>query len=101
MECAFCFVNRIYTSIKLIEEIEKDFPFFPTLHRILATRPNVNPIVVTTALGPQGMKTVWHQHPNGSIPDELIDPVLLAQSRAPDGPLAIPATTRTFGGNVI
>lgn len=85
-------------NITITEEIEKDFPFFPTLHRILATRPNVNPIVVTTALGPQGMKTVWYQPPNGSIPDDLIDPVLLAQSHTSNTPA--PAPARSFGGNV-
>ncbi|KAF8811399.1 hypothetical protein BYT27DRAFT_7278312, partial [Phlegmacium glaucopus] len=46
------------------EEIEKEFPFFPTLHRIWASHPNVTPIVITTALGPQGSKTVWYQPPD-------------------------------------
>src|SRR5271168_3503665 len=40
--------------------------FFPRLHQIFASRPNVTPIVITTALGPQGRKTVWYQPPDGN-----------------------------------
>ena len=57
------------------EEIEKIFPFFPRLHAIFASRPNVTPICITTALGPNGRSTVWYQPP-----DHLIDPQLLAIS---------------------
>lgn len=52
----------------LIEQIEKDFKFFPHLHRIFASHPNVTPIVITTALGPQSQKTVWHQPPDDVLP---------------------------------
>src|ERR1700679_4318453 len=49
-----------------IEQIERDFKFFPHLHQIFASRPNVTPIVITTALGPQGRKTVWYQPLDGN-----------------------------------
>lgn len=61
------------------EQIEKVFPFFPRLHNIFATRPNVNPICATTALGPQGRSTTWYQPPVQSITDDMIDPELLRQ----------------------
>jgi hypothetical protein len=48
----------------LIEQIEKDFKFFPHLHKVFATHHNVTPIVVTTTHGPQGHKTVWFQPPD-------------------------------------
>lgn len=64
-----------------IEAIEKSFPFFPRLHMIFASRPNVTPIAITTGLGPQGSKTVWYQPPDDE--DVHIDPVLRAASRRP------------------
>ncbi|KAG1790148.1 hypothetical protein EV424DRAFT_1619190 [Suillus variegatus] len=40
-------------NIKSIwDEIVSKFPFFPDLHRMLSTRPNVTPIVITTGVGP-------------------------------------------------
>ncbi|KIK00664.1 hypothetical protein K443DRAFT_132596 [Laccaria amethystina LaAM-08-1] len=71
------------------EEIEEDFPFFPTLHCIWASHPNVTPIVITTALGPQGSKTVWYQPPNNnnSADDNSnIDPWLLNEPVATVAP---------------
>ena len=61
------------------EQIEKAFPFFPRLHYIFATCPNVNPICTTTALGPQGRSTTWYQPPVQHITDDMIDPELLRQ----------------------
>ncbi|KAG6904569.1 hypothetical protein DXG01_009009 [Tephrocybe rancida] len=72
------------------DEINKDFPFFPNLHRFLSTRPNVTPIAVTTGVGPSGGKTVHYQAPEGydepsqptfkpdTDPDTNIDPFLPA-----------------------
>ena len=56
------------------EQIEQEFPFFPTLHCIFASHPNVTPIIITTALGPQGHKMVWYQAPddNSNIDLELL-----------------------------
>ena len=64
------------------EQIEQEFPFFPTLHHIFASRPNVTPIVITTALRPQGQKTVWYQPPDNNSTDNNsnIDPELLKES---------------------
>jgi len=67
------------------EQIEKEFKFFPRLHRIFAARPNVTPIVITTGVGPQGMKKVWYRPPeegnslNGTEP--LTPPTLHTPSR--------------------
>jgi hypothetical protein len=90
------------------EEIEKNFPFFPRLHAIFASRPNVTPICITTALGPNGRSTVWYQPP-----DHLIDPQLLALSAqtapAPSVPSEIPPAnsqtpiatpSRVFGNDI-
>jgi hypothetical protein len=67
------------------EEIERAFPFFPRRHAIFASRPNVTPICITTALGPSGRSTVWYQPP-----DHLIDPQLLAISLPAPVPSEIP-----------
>ncbi|KIK73192.1 hypothetical protein PAXRUDRAFT_124964, partial [Paxillus rubicundulus Ve08.2h10] len=37
------------------------FPFFPDLHRIWATKPNKNPIVVTTGVRPSGKRMLIMQ----------------------------------------
>ncbi|KIJ10966.1 hypothetical protein PAXINDRAFT_85269, partial [Paxillus involutus ATCC 200175] len=37
------------------------FPFFPDLHCIWATKPNKNSIVVTTGVGPSGKRTLIMQ----------------------------------------
>src|SRR6202040_466858 len=49
-----------------LEQIEADFPFFPRLHAILATRPNMNPPVITTGVGPNGRKIIYLQPPEHS-----------------------------------
>lgn len=61
----------------MLEKIEQEFKFFPRLHCIFASRPNVTPIAITTALGPNGPKTTYYQPP-----DSVIDPQLLDQPRA-------------------
>ena len=85
----------IYSSNSLPEEIEKEFPFFPTLHHIFASRPNVTPIVITTALGPQGPKTVWYQPPddNSNIDPQLLDTGVHAVVQTPQ-------RERSFGDDV-
>ncbi|KAJ6474525.1 hypothetical protein DFH09DRAFT_1472946 [Mycena vulgaris] len=62
----------------LWDQITKEFPFFPTFHRLYSTRPNVNPPVIITGVGPAGRKIVHLQAPNESqgFPNELIDPSL-------------------------
>lgn len=68
-------------------EIEADCPFFPFLHRIFASRPNVTPIVLTTGVGPHGTKTVWHQPP----------PVLPSEDQPPSLSVSLPSPERAFG----
>ena len=77
--CSIFFFTFRKLSFILPEQIEKAFPFFPRLHCIFATRPNVNPICTTTALGPQGRSTTWYQPPVQRITDDVIDPELLRE----------------------
>ncbi|KAJ7273930.1 hypothetical protein C8J57DRAFT_1506044 [Mycena rebaudengoi] len=51
-------------TANLWEEIIKCYPFFPRLHVIFATRPNVTPIAISTGLGPSGPSTVYYQPPD-------------------------------------
>ncbi|KAI6043761.1 hypothetical protein EDC04DRAFT_3138362 [Pisolithus marmoratus] len=46
------------------DEIVQECPFFPMLHRIFSSRPNITPIAVTTGVGPHGKKTVHFQLPS-------------------------------------
>ncbi|KAH8113262.1 hypothetical protein DFH11DRAFT_1601060 [Phellopilus nigrolimitatus] len=66
------------------EQITKSFPFFPSLHRLLSTRPNSCPPAVAMGVGPGGRKITYFQppanyHPNEAADihdDHLIDPAL-------------------------
>lgn len=51
------------------DDIISQFPFFPDLHRIWATKPNKNPIAVTTGVGPSGKRTLIMQPLSGSRAD--------------------------------
>jgi hypothetical protein len=67
----------------------------------LASRPNVTPIVITTALGPQGSKTVWYQPPDNisnTNDNSNIDPQLLNEPVAAGAPLT-PQRERSFGND--
>src|SRR5882762_6598799 len=57
-----------------LEQIERQFPFFPRLHAIMASRPNVTPIAVTTGVGPNGCKTVYYQDPNEGVSGVFSEP---------------------------
>ncbi|KAG1851383.1 hypothetical protein F4604DRAFT_1934057 [Suillus subluteus] len=46
------------------DEIVSKFPYFPELHCMLSTCPNVTPIVITTGVSPTGKKTVHYQAPS-------------------------------------
>jgi hypothetical protein len=48
-----------------IEQITAEFEFFPRMHAMLASRPNVNPPAITTGVGPHGRNTVFIQPPEG------------------------------------
>ncbi len=63
-----------------------EFPFFPRLHALLATHPNLNPVVITTGVGPHGQEVLnlrgsssAASAPQSTIPDSVIDPSLLDQ----------------------
>ncbi|KAJ6779215.1 hypothetical protein DFH09DRAFT_1369675 [Mycena vulgaris] len=79
----------------LWDKITKEFPFFPTFHRLYSTRPNVNPPVIITGVGPGGRKMVHLQPPSKpkaqGFPEHLIDPSLVSRAATP------PANTRAFG----
>jgi len=78
----------------------RSWPFFPRFHALYATCPNVNPIAVTTGVGPNGPSTQWIQRP-----DYFIDPILLADDRTGasalpvfvEGPSAPLTPLRPFG----
>ena len=81
-----------------------EFPFFPHLHALLATHPNLNPVAVTTGVGPHGCEVMnFHgssasspSATTSSTPDELIDPVLLGIDSPPTPtPPSMPATADT------
>ncbi|KIO22286.1 hypothetical protein M407DRAFT_28160 [Tulasnella calospora MUT 4182] len=48
----------------LWEDINKKFIFFGRLHSLVATRPNMNPISITTGAGPLGATTIHPQPPS-------------------------------------
>ncbi|KAG8691100.1 hypothetical protein FRC09_011725, partial [Ceratobasidium sp. 395] len=51
-------------GLNLWESIIRDFKWFPEMHRMLSSRPNQNPIAVTTGIGPTGPQTVLNQPPS-------------------------------------
>ncbi|KAG8911345.1 hypothetical protein FRC01_005761 [Tulasnella sp. 417] len=51
----------------LWEEINKKFIFFGRLHSLVATRPNMNPISITTGAGPLGSTTIHPQPPSPGV----------------------------------
>jgi hypothetical protein len=62
----------------------------------LASRPNITPIVITTALGPQGPKTVWYQPPDNN---SNIDPQLLRLNEPVTVAPPTPQQERSFGND--
>jgi len=99
-----CSSNHFVSTSHLIlfnihlEEIIHAWPYFPRFHALYAGHPNVNPIAVTTGIGPTGPQTQWLQ-----CPDDFIDPTLQereASSTSPATPSAVSpalAATRSFG----
>ncbi|KAG1728874.1 uncharacterized protein EDB91DRAFT_1060292 [Suillus paluster] len=53
------------------DEIVEQFKFFPVLHQILSSCPNVTLIAITTGVGPHGRKTVHYQPPSDDEGPEL------------------------------
>ncbi|TFY60410.1 hypothetical protein EVJ58_g5169 [Rhodofomes roseus] len=67
-QCLHCYITaegpvgstpKTYKNIW--ERIEKEFPPFPRLHRLLASKASINPPSVTTGIGPHGRKTAYYQ----------------------------------------
>jgi hypothetical protein len=79
-----------------------DFPYFPELHRLFSTRPNITPIAVTTGVGPDGHRTTHYQAPDnigeGLWPEPVIDPELLALE-APVPPPVPPQAQPVLGSS--
>ncbi|KAF8812875.1 hypothetical protein BYT27DRAFT_7251461 [Phlegmacium glaucopus] len=102
--CTYFLGSLIFNLMSLlIEQIEKDFKFFPRLHRIFASCPKVTPIVITTALGPQGQKTVWYQSPDDAPTSHATNTVVPTNGPPPSTPAhSTPACSpsRTFGTDV-
>lgn len=66
----------------------EEVSFFPSLHRLYASRPNINPPAVTTGVGPHGRRVTYMQPP-----DDHIDPAIR------DIPPTHPAA-RAFGTDI-
>lgn len=66
------------TSDHLAAQIVKEFPFFPRIHALAATRPNVQPPCITTGVGPNGAETTILQE------GLALDPLLPSQSGEDD-----------------
>ena len=71
-----------------IEEICKSFPFFPNLHRLLSSKPNMRPPAITTGVGPRGRQVVHLRPPkrpldsvvstqDSTLDPDVIDPTLV------------------------
>ncbi|KAG2090285.1 hypothetical protein BD769DRAFT_1679708 [Suillus cothurnatus] len=74
--------------------ITAKWPFFPNCHRIWATRPNINPLAVTTGVGPHSRCVTIMQPPDDGL--QNIDPVLLAESDAAcSSATAVPETLKS------
>ncbi|KAF7972866.1 hypothetical protein HWV62_16910 [Athelia sp. TMB] len=76
-------------AVNIWQDIEQQFPFFPSLHRLYASRPNINPPAVTTGVGPYGRRVTYMQPP-----DDQIDPALS------DIPPTQPPASRAFGTDI-
>ncbi|KAG2059111.1 hypothetical protein BDR06DRAFT_875116, partial [Suillus hirtellus] len=57
-----------------VDEIVQKFLFFPILHCILSSHPNITPIAITTGVGPHGKKTLHYQAPSNSEKDDSAPP---------------------------
>ena len=76
----------------LWQQICSEWPFFPRFHQHLGSRPNVSPVVITTAIGPAGQETVWMQ-PCRSAPQPATAPTTNAPAApAPGTPSCTPPT---------
>ncbi|KAJ8457432.1 hypothetical protein ONZ45_g18315 [Pleurotus djamor] len=51
-------------AVNIWQEIISKFPYFPRLHRILSTRPNITPPVIITGTGPRGRSIIYNHPPN-------------------------------------
>ncbi|KAL1744855.1 hypothetical protein HDZ31DRAFT_73939 [Schizophyllum fasciatum] len=89
-------------------QIEDEFPFFPRLHRLLASKPNVEPYAITTGVGPNGPHTTYYQppppghrllSPGASQPPQTWQDHYAPVSRSGpiDPALIAPPSQRTFG----
>jgi hypothetical protein len=74
------------------EEIVAAWPYFPRFHVLYASRPNVNPITISTGICPTGPQTQWLQRP-----DDFIDPAL-REAEPPSTPSPLTAS-RSFGSD--
>jgi hypothetical protein len=73
------------------DQIVESFRFFPQLHILLATHPNLNPVAITTGVGPNGRETMHFRSSAAnqpSVPDSVIDPALLTISNTSQIPPA-------------
>ncbi|KLO05734.1 hypothetical protein SCHPADRAFT_838981 [Schizopora paradoxa] len=86
--------DRIKNKIERISgDITKKFPFFPKLHELCASRPNMIPVAVTTGVGPNGRRTQNYQAPEGANSAAGEEP---SEDLPPTQPEFAPASQATF-----
>ena len=72
---SFLYFHNTTKILDSIEQIKKDFRYFPELHQLWAAHPNVNPPAITTGVGPHGGSTLYIQPlDNSNIDPALRDP---------------------------
>lgn len=71
----------------------KDFPFFASLHSVLASRPSAVPPAITTGTGPAGRQTLYLQPPTQPPSTQGMDQAEDCGSLAPELPAAHAALT--------
>ncbi|KAG1764981.1 hypothetical protein EDD22DRAFT_845578 [Suillus occidentalis] len=75
--CPMVTTNILSVMFLLLDQMRQllrghsQFRFFPVLHRILSSHPNVTPIAIPTGIGPHGKKTVHFQVPSDDEGDEV------------------------------
>jgi hypothetical protein len=75
----------------------QSFPFFPQLHILLATHPNLNPVALTTGVGPNGREVMNYRGSAAQhlVSDDLIDPALRTTNQNTQGSSTLTAAIST------
>ncbi|KAF9009808.1 hypothetical protein BDZ89DRAFT_1119495 [Hymenopellis radicata] len=75
----------------LWESITNEFRFFPRMHTMFSTRPNINPPAVVTGVGPAGASTTFYQPPPASLGLSAPAPTSTSAPSSPFCGLSLPS----------